>query len=224
MGLSSGSKTTTQVNTPSPQQVAAGQVLTNAYNQQAPRIQGFADQIGSLVPSLMDSYRQGDAGVNSARDWITRTLSDNGPNPYLDQIIAQTGTDTANGLNAGLGTRGLTGGSVQQSILAKALAQNAANLRYNDYNAQFQRQQSAASLAPSISAADTVSIAPLLSATSFAANAPLAAASQYASGQGGLFGGTGTTTTKQPTNGLLGGVLGSVLGSVASGLAGGIKF
>lgn len=225
MGLSSGSKTTTQVNSASPQQIAAGNVLTGTYNQQAPRIQAFADQIGGLIPSMMQKYQAGDAGVNAARGYITSMLD--GPmqsNPYLDQMIAQSGGDIAHAINSSLGTRGNLGGSVQAKILADQLSKNALNTRYADYSQQQQLRAQAAGMAPGLAAADTIQIAPLLSATQFASMAPMEAATQYAAGQGGLFAGTGTQKATQPTGGLLGGVLGTVLGGVASGLAGKIKF
>jgi hypothetical protein len=210
MGLSGGSKTTT-VNTPSPQAVAAGGVLTNAYNTQAPRIQALADQVGGLIPSMIDRYRAGDSGVNAARGYITSMLgSDPQHNPNLDAMIAQSGGDVAHQINSSLGTRGNLGGSVQAKILADQLSRNSLNMRYSDYDRQQQLRAQAAGMAPGVAAADTIQIAPLLSATQLAGGMPIDAATRYAAAQGSLFGGGGTQTTTQ--NQGIGGILGSALG------------
>ena len=89
MGLSSS--TTKTVNTPSPQQTQAGDTLNSTFQQQLPRIQGYADQIGGLMPQMIDRFNQGDAGVNAARGYITDTLGQQGENPYLQQMIDQSG-------------------------------------------------------------------------------------------------------------------------------------
>lgn len=213
MGLSS-SKTTT-VNKPSEQQLQAGNVLNSTFQGQMPKINAISDQIGGLLPSMIDRYKAGNPGVTAAQNWITNTLQDGGSNPYLQDMIDMTGNDTARAINANIGTRGLTGGSVQQRILAEQLSKQALGMRYNDWQAGQARQAQAAGMAPALSAADTIQIAPLLSAASFATGTPLNAASQYASGMGGLFGNTGSQTTTQSPG--LGGILGSVLGGWASG-------
>ena len=210
MGLSSS--TTKTVNTPSRQQTQAGDVLNSTFQQQLPRIQGYADQIGSLIPSMMDRYNQGDAGINAARGYITDTLGQHGENPYLQQMIDQSGADMGRQVNASLGTRGNLGGSVQAKILANQLSRNAMGLRYNDYSQEQQRRAQAAGMAPSIAAADTIQIAPLLAAAQYAGGAPLNATSQYASGMGGLFGNTGTQSTTQSP-----GLFGTILGALAAG-------
>ncbi len=225
MGLSGGTKTTTQVNTPSPQQVAAGQVLTNAYNQQAPRIQQYADNIGNLIPGMVTKYQQGNPAVNAAQGYITNLLgSDIQSNPYLDQIIGRAGEDVGHAVGASMGSRGNFGGSVMAKMVADRTARAALDTRYGDYNNQMQLRAQAAGMAPSVAAADTIQIAPLLSASNFAAMTPMQAASMYANGQGGLFAGTGTSTKTEPTGGLFGDIFGGILGSVASTLAGKVKF
>jgi hypothetical protein len=214
MGLSSS--TTKTVNTPSRQQTQAGDVLNSTFQQQLPRIQGYADQIGGLMPQMIDRFNQGDAGVNAARGYITDTLGQQGENPYLQQMIDQSGADMGRQVNASLGSRGNLGGSVQAKILAEQLSRNAMGMRYNDYNQQQQRRAQAAGMAPGIAATDTIQIAPLLAAAQYAGGAPLNATSQYASGMGSLFGNTGTQTTTQ-SGGLLGQLLGAGLSGWASG-------
>jgi hypothetical protein len=195
MGLSSSTTRTT--NTPSPQQTQAGNTLNSVFGSQLPRIQGYADQIGGLMPGMIDRYNAGDAGVNASRDWITRTLGQQGENPHLQGMIDQTGGDISRQVGAGMGSRGNWGGSVHEKMLANALARSSMGMRYNDYSQQQQRQAQAAGMAPGVAAADTIQIAPLLAAAGYAGGAPLAATSQYASGMGGLFGNTGTQSTTQ---------------------------
>jgi hypothetical protein len=191
MGLSGSKQTTTSTYTPSAQQVQAGNTLNQTFGQQLPKIQGYADQIGGLLPSMLDKYRAGDAGVNAARNWITETLGQQGGNPFLDQMIGQAGTDTANTINASIGTRGLTGGSVQQKILARELAKQSLGMRYEDFNRQQGLKATAAGMAPSIAAGDAIQVMPMLSVAGYAGGAPLDATSQYAAGMGGLFGNAG---------------------------------
>lgn len=216
MGLSS--KKTTQTNKPiySAQLEGAAGNVSSAYNANAPRIQGMADSIGGLLPSMIEKYQQGDAGVNAARGYITSTLNGSGANPYLDEMIAQSGNDTAQSINANLGTRGLTGGTAQQQILARELSRNALATRYADFNNAEQRKAQAAGMAPGIAAGDLIAISPLLAAAQTSAGLPLDAAGKQAAGIGGLLGQYQTTTQKQ-SGGLLGGLLGSVLGGWASG-------
>lgn len=217
MGLSGSTTKQTSTYTPSAQQVQAGNVLNQTFQQQLPKIQGYADQIGGLIPSMLQKYRDGNSGVNAAQSWITQTLNNNGSNPFLDQMVSQAGNDTAQSINANLGTRGLTGGSVQQRILAEQLSKQALGMRYDDYNRQQALKATAAGMAPSVAAGDVLQIAPLLSAASYASGAPLNATSQYASGMGGLFGNAGTTTNTTSSSPGLGGLLGAVLGGWASG-------
>lgn len=218
MGLSSSTNRTTTVNTPSPQQVSAGNTLNSTFQSQLPRIQGYADQIGGLIPSMMERYNAGNPAVNASQDWITRTLGQTGENPHLQGMIDQSGMDTARGINANLGTRGNVGGSVQQRILAAELAKQSLGMRYQDYDRQRALQAQAAGMAPGVAAADTIQIAPLLSAAQYAGGAPLNATSQYASGMGSLFGNTGTqATTQTQSGGLLGQLLGTGLSVFALG-------
>lgn len=177
--------------------MAANSAVAGTYGANAGKIQGYADQIGGLIPSMVAKYQQGDQGINAARDWMTNTLQGNGTNPNLQAMIDQSGNDMARSINANIGTRGLTGGSVQQHILGKELSNNALGLRYNDWNNGQQRQMQAAGMAPGLAAADTIQIAPLMAAAQAAGGLPMDAASQYAGATGGLLG--QYTTTKQST-------------------------
>lgn len=212
MGLSSSK--TTNVSTPSKQQTQAGDVLNSSFQTQLPKIQGYADQIGGLIPSMLDKYNQGNGAVNAANSWVQNTLHDGGSNPNLQAMIDQSGMDTGRGISASMGVRGLTGGSVHEHILAQELAKQSMGLRYNDWQAAQQRQAQAAGMAPGLAAADTIQISPLLAAAGYAGGAPLNATSQYASGMGSLFGNTGTQTQTSSPN------IGQMLLSAAANAAG----
>lgn len=201
----------------------ASSTLANTYQNNAGKIQGYADQIGNLMPTLLGKYNAGDAGVNAARGWITNTLGRTGSNPYIDQMVNQTGLDTANTINASLGTRGNVGGSVQQHILANELAKQELGLRYNDYNNQQQLQANAAGLAPGLAAADTIQIQPLLAAANSASGLPMDAASQYAGGIGGLLGQYNTTKSSTPWGPALLGAAASAAGAYFGGKSSDIR-
>lgn len=217
--------------------MAANSAVAGTYGANSGKIQGYADQIGGLIPSMVAKYQQGDQGINAARDWMTNTLQGNGTNPNLQAMIDQSGNDMARSINANMGTRGLTGGSVQQHILGKELSNNATGLRYQDWLAGQQRQMQAAGMAPGLAAADTIQIAPLLAAAQAAGGLPMDAASQYAGATGGLLGQYTTTKQSQPwgqallgaaANGIGafaggGGFSGGSAGGIGGGISGGIS-
>lgn len=190
----------------------AADTLKGAYNAAAPKIQGVSDQITGLIPGLLDRAQNGDPSLNAAQGYITKTLGqDPASNPMLDQMIAQTGRNTSNGLRASMGTRGITGGTAYEGILAQALAENEGGMRYTDWNNGQQRQAQAASMAPGVSGAQTALYGPAFDAAN-AVMMPVQAASGYAGGIGGLLGQYTNTKTSQPW----GASLLSAAGSVAS--------
>lgn len=183
--------TTTQTNKPiySAQIEGAANQLNNTYANQAPKIGALADQFVGASSDLLAKAREGNPAVNAAQGWITNTLGqDPGSNPYLQDMIDQTNRDVSQGVNAGLGTRGLAGGSVAAKILAEQLARNETNLRYNAYNNDRSLQAQAAGMAPSIAAGDFIGYAPALSTGAFGTQAPMQAAALNAAGTGGLLG------------------------------------
>src|SRR5690606_16615589 len=117
-----GKKKTTQTTTPiySRQIEGAANTLGNVYSQQAPRIAGYADQIGSLVPGLIRQAKRGDPAVNAARDYNVDVLQGNylEGNPYLEQMLASSNDDVRNQIQAAMGARGLTGGSDYAGLIA----------------------------------------------------------------------------------------------------------
>jgi hypothetical protein len=212
MGISSSTSKVTPIY--GKEITGAADTLKGAYNAAAPNIQGVSDQITGLLPGLLDRAQNGDPSLNAAQGYITKTLGqDPAQNPFLDQMIAQTGQNTANGLRSNMGTRGITGGTAYQGILAQALAQNEGSMRYTDWNNGQTRQAQAAGMAPGVSGAQTALYGPAFDAAN-AVTMPLQAASGYAQGMGGLLGQYTNTKTSNPWgSSLLGGV-----GGVLSGL------
>ena len=189
----------------------ANAAVAGTYGANAGKIQGYADQIGGLIPSMIDKYNAGDPSVNAAQSWVQRMLSGDGSNPNLQGMIDMAGQDTERSITAGLGTRGNIGGSVQQRILASELTKQGLGLRYNDWIGGQQRQAQAAQMAPGLASADMMQINPILAAAGSASGLPMDAAAQYAGATGGLLGQYTTTKQSQPWGGaLLGGIAGGL--------------
>lgn len=138
-------------------------------------------------------------------------LGQHGGNPYLQQMIDQSGQDTGRAVSASMGVRGLTGGSVHEQILAHELGKQSMDMRYNDYNNQQQLKAQAAGMAPGVAAGDAVQLQGLIGAAGAASGLPMDAASRYAGATGGLLGQYTTTKTSQPW--------GQVLANAASNAA-----
>lgn len=216
MGLSSSKSTTKPVYNKEIEGAAAN--VTNSFNAQAPKITAISDQLGTLVPGLLDRYRDGDPTVNAAKKYSTDVLEGRylTGNPFLDQMVATTGNNTRNGVTASLGTRGLTGGSAHADIVARALAENEGRLRYADYDAERGRMTTAAGMAPSLAAAGEIPLASIMDIAQ-AQQMPVQTAAGAGSAVGGLLG--NYTQTKQTTN--LGQLIASMAGNAASAWAGG---
>lgn len=198
---------------------AAGNI-NSAYASQAPKISAITDQLGGLVPGLVDSFNTGDPGVKAAQGYNTDILSGKylSGNPYLEDQISRTNDGVRNGLSASLGTRGLTGGSAFGDIITRNLAANESGLRYNDYNNERTRMGQAASAAPGLSAASYLPLTAIQDILQ-AQQAPVQSAVGAGSGIGGLLGQyTNQTQKSSPGLGLLAAQLG---GSALSAWAGG---
>lgn len=219
MGISSGSsKVTPGYGKPYIDSAAAASKA--AYNANSGNIQNVTNQITGLVPSLLDRARNGTPGLDAAENYITGTLGrDPQQNPFLNQMIDQTGDSVRNKTMAGLGTRGLTGGTVAMDILSRNLANNETGLRYQDYSAEMARRAQAASMASGVSYAQTGLYDPAFNAAG-AAMMPIQAANANAAGIGGLLGQYTNTKSTTPWGGaLLSGAasgLGSYFGAKAS--------
>lgn len=218
MGLSS--KKTTTENKPiySKEIKGAADAVTSTYNSNIGNVQGAADAVGGLIPSLVDKYQKGDAGVNAARDYNVDVLGgkylDEG-NPYLEGILKNSNDAVRNQSQVALGSRGLAGTSDYQGIIADRVSENDQNLRYQDYGQERQRMATAAGQSPSLAAADYASISPLLGAAQ-STTLPMQAASGYGSTIGGLLG-QYQKQTQSSSGGFLPGLIGAGLSGWASG-------
>ena len=67
-----------------------------------------------------------------------------GGNPYLEDILGRTATDTSERIRSEMAGLGRTGSGAHQGILAENLADASNRLRYQDYNQQVQNQMAAA--------------------------------------------------------------------------------
>lgn len=199
---------------------AAGNI-TNAYNQARPGLEAGAAKFGGILDSVLNRYNAGDPNIEAARGYNADVLGGkylDAGNPYLQQMIDQAGNDTRNQVSAGLGTRGLTGGSAHSDIMSRAIAKQALGLRYADYGAERDRMGQAVSQVPGIIAAENGILDPAFQAYD-AMQAPIRAAIGAGSGVGGLLGQYQNTKTTQ--KGSLAGLLAQMAGNAAQAYAGG---
>lgn len=196
MGISSGS----QKNKPiyKKEIEGAANTLSGVYKAQAPKIAGYADAVGGVVPDILARFREGDPAITAAKSYVTDTLDGSDGNPFLDEIIAMSNDNTRNTIQAKLGTRGQTGGSGYVDMITRALAQNESGLRFDDYNLEQERKARAAGMAPGLVAGEYLPLDAAMGAGAFAAGLPLDAATQYAAGTGGLLGQYQKVKTKNP--------------------------
>lgn len=199
---------------------AAGNI-TGAYNQARPGLEAGATKFGGILDSVLNRYNAGDPNITAARGYNADVLGGkylDAGNPYLQQMIDQTGNDVSNGVSASLGTRGLTGGSAHSGIVARELAKNSTGLRYADYGAERDRMGQAVSQVPGLIAAENGILDPAFQAYD-AMQAPIRAAIGAGSGVGGLLGQYQNTKTTQ--KGSLAGLLAQIAGNAAQAYAGG---
>lgn len=199
---------------------AAGDI-TNAYRTAQPGLESGAAKFGGILDSVLSRYNAGDPNITAARGYNADVLGGkylDAGNPYLQQMIDQTGNDVSNGVTASLGTRGLTGGSSHSGIVSRELAKNSTALRYGDYSAERDRMGQAVSQVPGLIAAENGILDPAFSAYE-AMQAPIRAAVGAGSGVGGLLGQYQNTKTTQ--KGSLAGLLAQMAGNAAQAYAGG---
>lgn len=211
---------TEQTNRPvySSQIEGAANAQQNAYNSSMPAINALSDNAMSASQSLFDDYAAGDPTIQAAQGYLQNTLAmQPGDNPYLNDIISQTGDNTRRQLQTQLGTRGGIGGSSELDIIGRALAQNESGLRYQDYNNLSNRQMQAAGMAPGLLQGSLIPLDAALRAGNQGAMLPLQASALNAGTIGGLLGQYQNTEGTQTQSG---GLLGSIIGAGIGGLTG----
>lgn len=218
--MKSKSKTSTKPVYSSQIEGAANNV-NSAYTQAQPGITSTANALGSAVPGLLEQYNTGDPGVKSAMQYnqdVTSGKYLDAGNPYLQGQIDQTNAGVRNGLAASLGTRGLTGGSAFGDIITSNLAKNENNLRYQDYTAERNRMDQAASAASGISAGQYAPLG-VIQGILESQQAPVRSAAGAGSAIGGLLGQYTNSSTTQ--KGSIAQLIAQMAGNAASAYAGG---
>ncbi len=204
MGLSSSKTTSSNKPIYGSHLTGAAGAIKGVYEQQAPKVAGYADQVGALLPSLLERYTAGDPAVNAARGYVTDTLGgDPASNPHLDDMLALSADRVRNRTQAAMGVRGQMGGSQYADVVSRNLAQNETGMRYQDYSQEMARRERAAGMAPGVAAADLMTLAPAFGAAEMASELPMRAAGTYAAGVGGLLG-QYTNQTQKSNPGLMG--------------------
>lgn len=221
MGLSSSKTKSTSTPVYSGQIEGAAGNINSAYGAQAPKISAISDQLGGLVPNLVNQFQNGDPNVNAASGYNQDVLSGkylDAGNPYLETQISNTNDGVRNGLAASLGTRGLTGGSAFGDIITRNLAQNENNLRYADYSNERTRMGQAAAGSAGLAAAQYLPLTAIQDILQ-AQQAPVQSAVGAGSGIGGLLGSYSNTTQKSSPS--LGAIIAQIAGNAAQAYAGG---
>jgi hypothetical protein len=113
--------------------------LNSLQNQQVGRLQGIADApIAEGTSQFNDAQRQAYDYLNPIAGGQARQS-----NPYLDEVIRRSSDDIGNSVNLQASAAGRYGSGTHQGALADAVGDMSANLRYQDYGAQQQRQDNA---------------------------------------------------------------------------------
>lgn len=211
--------TTTTVEPPAwvrPLIEGAGHDIINTVHGNAGNLQNLSNSLSGMLPGLqsqvMDpTHLQG--GFNYANDVLSGHYLGQ-DNPYLNQMVQQTGQNVGNQVNATFSAAGRTGGGANQQLLTKGLADSENALRYQNYSNERNNQTQAAALLPGLQQAQTSGINSLLGAYQTAGQLPYYGA-QTLSGLGSLFGGYSNTRAENPSGGGGGDIM-NLIGSLGS--------
>lgn len=150
---------------------------------------GLQQQIG-------DTKQQLAPGIGYLNDVLGgKFLGQN--NPYTQGMIDQTANNVGNRINSTFSMAGRTGGGNNVTDLARGLGQAENQLRYTDYANERGAMGNAAGMLPGLTSAQYAGYTPYFAGTQLAGQLPYYGA-QALSGVGGLYGGYGTQTGKQP--------------------------
>ena len=208
---------TTQTNRPiySAEISGAAKNAQDAYTQSQPGINTLSNNLGQVSSELFAGMGGANNAVLNANNFINSQLTgDLQQNPYLDAQIQRTNDSVRNQLQARMGRAGLAGGSDYTNLIARALASNEGNLRYQDYDNAVNRRFQAAGMAPQ----------GLTTATQLGqagAMLPLQAGALNAASIGGLLGQyQDVRGTQKQSGGLLGSIIGAGLSAYGAGVFG----
>ena len=193
---------------------AATDAVSGAYTRAQPDIANVTD----ALRTSFDNYSVTNPNMDAANGYVGDVLGGkylNG-NPYLTQMIADTGDSVADRINALFSRNGQTGSSRQIGELGKQLATAENNLRYADYGAERDRMASAVGQAAGLNSANNENLATEAKLGANLVGLPLDAAAQYAQTMGGLWGNILDTKGMQKNSGSVLGGIGSALSAAGS--------
>lgn len=206
MGLSSSKTTTTSG--PSAQALpyltSGSSAVQSAYDANQPNLTTIGSGLSNAFKAkLAEIQGGGDPTVAAARGYTGDVLGGKflgAGNPYTGDIINTTNNDITDRINALFSRSGQTGSSRQIGELGKQLSANESALRYNDYNTERGRMDSAVGSAAGLQGVDNADLASLLGLGTTAAETPYTGAKFLSQGLGGLWGNAQTNTQNQGGN------------------------
>lgn len=207
-----GSKTTVKPwKEAQPYIMNAANTVQSTYNANQPRLQEMADQLSGYMPQIAERTFGDNPNLDAARgynrDVLTGTYLGQG-NPYMRQMLEQTGNSVADRVNGVFSSAGRTGGSRHAGELASGVAEAENALRYSDYNAERSRMDNAVGQAAGLEATDNANLGAYLSAIQTGAQLPYMGSQFLSSGISGLL--SPYTTQTQGMNAM--GALGNLAG------------
>jgi hypothetical protein len=181
----------------------AANALSDTYNRNQGQAQGAADDLYDRLPGVMDQAFGTSPLLGAASNYATDVLGGKylgQGNPYLNQMIDQTGNDVSDRVNALFSKSGRTGSTTHARDLTEGLANSENSLRYQDYGNERNAMGQAMGAAPGLESAKYTGYAPLLAMMQGAAGLPYVGAGNYASGIGSLVGNyNNQTQTSSPS-------------------------
>lgn len=222
-----GKKQTTTQNTTSEPWAAAQPYLQDVMQQTQQQYQSNPGGIGATTNDALNQIQQmagqGSPGVDAANGYNTNVLNgqylNEGSNPYLSQIWNDQADQITNRMKDMYSGMGRYGSEPMQNELVQSLGSLHSQLYGGQYNAERDRQTSAAGMAPALDQARYTAPQQLLAAGAYRDQAPMDALSWYNSiiGQAAGQGGTANSETTEPGPGFLQKLLG--FGSTIAGIA-----
>jgi hypothetical protein len=185
----------------------------NVFDQNQPMLNTLQSRITNNLPGLSQQAFGAQPGVAQAQGYATDVLGGKylgQGNPYMNQMLDQTRQNVGNAVNSTFSMAGRTGGGNHAERAGQGMANAENQFRYQDYSAERDRMGQAASLLPSLTAAQYAGISPYLQATQTAANLPYAGLGAL-SPLLGAGSGAGSQTQNQPSD-----IFGQVLGTVGA--------
>lgn len=214
MGLSGGSKSSSGSGQKwaSPIAKAAAGDVQSVFNANQGNLQNLTNTVTGTIPTLNANVNSWQPMVGQSQDYYSDVVGgkylDPSNNPGLGSVLDRMRGDVSDEVNSQFSMGGRYGSGAHTGVLTDRLADAEGNILYGNYNAERDRQDAAAGVAPQ---AQNQSLAALLQAAGVGAELPYTGTNNLATSLSALFSG-GT----QKQSGGIGGILGGV-GSMMSG-------